>query len=613
MQINALNEPPAKTHQQFKMLALFMSIILAFAGFSLPAYAEPDTSDLKVISRNHTDAWYVDTSSGIPVVLVNNGIRNQKYPANSVMFELSPLLWGDDYDIPGLENGGTVGYNTNSWEAPYYFSPGWSAPQFRENGFESLHLEFTDVTGPGRVALYGTNPLQDEGDDLFRPMLNDEQYYIEAGTKLSIHGHEHAHWFFDRAGVHQIKGIAVGIKADGSRVESEPFITTFDVKRHQSDTLGPRDDLDRTSNQAPADNPEDSSEDPSDDPKDSNPDSSTDNPSNESPEAEPQAEPEAPGILHAPAGEKVEVSFGHVDLFNVISREDQLELNVKDDRSATAIYRQAADVTMVVSEAAKVDIPASWQHIFGVSGYLLSENGEKQAEIPFPGWDTTAVSEDYEEIRLEFKAVEGPGKVFLYQSGIRPRSAGANTVISPFDSNNIVIAEGETITLKQRTHVHANWIFEKPGNYTMSVQAVGKKENSEIVSNLATYQWKVGATNPTDPQLPSTDPQLPSSEDGLKDSTSLSGDLANTQDAGAKLDNSPGANSNKTISKVKAQGMAKVPAQGMAEMSGSKLSEVSQERAKLPNTGFDAAVLIFIAGSIMLGGVLIKRSSTFWR
>lgn len=111
---------------------------------------------------------------------------------------------------------------TGSENTAEWFEPGWNAPGFTKNGFDALRVDFTAITGPGKMYLLGNSPEADENAKL-GTFLADDTYQVVKGASLPIKGHQHAHWFFTHAGKYTMSGVVVGAKTDGDKVSSQPF------------------------------------------------------------------------------------------------------------------------------------------------------------------------------------------------------------------------------------------------------------------------------------------------------------------------------------------------------------------------------------------------------
>ena len=308
------------------------------------------------------------------------------------------------------------------------------------------------------------SPEEDENGKL-GAFLADDTYQVAKGASLPINGHQHAHWFFTRAGKYTMSGVAVGKRTDGKEVSSKPFTFSWDVLKSDDDKR--------------ADAADEPSEEPSGNP--------SAKPSSE-PVKDPSGEPSdaaAPKIDDT----KIEIAQSHLDVFAGIAHNRKLLMAIKDDRSGEVIYRAPEAVTLRVGENAYRRLPKNMHDRFAPEGYLLAQNGENQQEVLFPGWDTYGVAPNFEAVALEFVDVKGPGKVYMFMQRI-------GKLRSPLASGSWVLALGESISQKKPGHVHANWLFEKPGTYTMKVRLRGvpvkATDGKAIVSEPVTYTWVVG-------------------------------------------------------------------------------------------------------------------------
>ncbi|WP_172120439.1 TIGR03773 family transporter-associated surface protein [Actinomyces faecalis] len=465
-------------------LSACLTVLLAATMFLMPALAQAADGRV-VLSTGHTDAFHVLTDSGQPVVRVVNGIRNTQYVPDETELVISSSTYGDDYTFTKLGEATRQGYFTGSENASHYFEPGWSAPGFRENGFTSTRIDFSSVEGPGRVALFANDPLSEDGSAVV-PCLADNRYFVESGTTLPILGHTHAHWFFTHAGLYTMTGQAVVTASDGQELRSQPFTVRFRVEQAGQDTRPAPEPSDAPS-EAPAPAPTaEPSEAPAPEPSDA---------PSEVPAPVPSAEPSAePSAAPAPQPEvplnqnPVTVDHGHIDLFNVLAHRGTLILAAKDESTGKAVLRDPAWMTLAVRDNTLRDIPARLHDRLPARGYYLPENGSTQQEALFPGWDTTQVRPDFSAVDLTIASVSGPGRVFLFSSDL------AGNIRASLASGSLTLAEGEVIRQESPAHTHANWLFESPGRYTMTVQAsaVSATTGKTVTSAPVTYTWIVG-------------------------------------------------------------------------------------------------------------------------
>ncbi|WP_326833551.1 choice-of-anchor M domain-containing protein [Cutibacterium porci] len=427
------------------VLAVLMTIVMSM--FAPVAWA----ADAKVVlSKGHTDAFYITTDGGVPVVKVDNGLGSRMYDPNNVEFQIRSSTYGK-YTLTGVSESPLEGYYTGSEESDEWFEPGWNAPGFTKNGFDALRVDFTAITGSGKIYILGNSPEEDENGRL-GAFLTGGTYQVVKGASLPIKGHQHAHWLFTRAGKYTMSGVVVGKKADGRDVTSQPFTLSWDVVKSDNDNR--RDDVVGPSE-------------------------------GDDPSAEPSSEPAAVKIDDT----NIDISQGHLDVFAGIARNEKLLMAIKDDRNGVAVYRAPEAVTLRVGENTYRKLPQNMHDRFAPQGYVLAQNGENQQEALFPGWDTYGVAPDFQAVDFEFVDVKGPGKVYMFMQGI-------GKLRSALTSGSWVLAAGESISQKKPGHVHTNWLFEKPGTYTMKVRLKGvpvkAPHGKAVASEPVTYTWVVG-------------------------------------------------------------------------------------------------------------------------
>ncbi|MBM7824694.1 putative ABC transporter-associated repeat protein [Arcanobacterium pluranimalium] len=497
------------------IFALVAAFGLVFSPLTTKAFGQT------VIDRNHTDAFYIDITRDKPTVMIRNGINNDLHNMDSSEIQIA------DYSYKNTEKCSEIfelfdgGYYPQLGEASkdgYYSAcgapgaePGMSAPG-QDNLGAKVKIKFTKVTGPGKISFYNNNELSvaDDGADAIVPFMESGNFFIQAGDVLNVPGHQHGHWYFEHAGVYTLTGRAIVVKKDGSQVASDPFTLTLHVLKNDQDKrpdYTPKvlseipDSAELPAKPSEPGQGDSGSEKPgvnpgNDDAKEKPGDPSPVQPTPATPGTE-QPDTNAPGAAggtDAPAASsspRLVLSKGHVDLFHVVAKDGQLILNAKDDTGGSPVQRKAEDIIVHVGEAAITKFPAQFASKFGVpAGYFLGQSGDKQGVLPFPGWDTSAVRPDFDAIDLEFLEVKGPGKVFTYQIG------GFNGPASPLASGQFELQTGDKIHQAYPAHVHTNWVFTKPGVYTMKMRAKDARAGGSVVSNEATYTWYVGKDVP---------------------------------------------------------------------------------------------------------------------
>lgn len=105
-----------------------------------------------ILRKDHTDVFYITTDTGAPVVRVDNGLHSRMCDPSKVEFQIQSDTYGR-YKLTGLSELPLEGYYTGNEDADEWFEPGWNAPGFKNNGFDALRVDFTAITGPGKVYL----------------------------------------------------------------------------------------------------------------------------------------------------------------------------------------------------------------------------------------------------------------------------------------------------------------------------------------------------------------------------------------------------------------------------------------------------------------------------
>lgn len=427
---------------------------------TLPGAARETTTTAE-LRKGHMDAFYVTSSPDgklqlrIKEDITGSGVVRSPESAVMMMGE-NWYVTGLDWRLPGCEN---AGYASTQLSGQMLF-PGWSSSDFSQDGFERVRVQFTEVNAPesGRIALVNTGAL----DGKTRPVLRAGNFYITPGAELSItaRGHQHFHWLFTKPGRYQFKAKVVG-QREGQTVESPEVTYTWVAEGSPAnfDSVG-IDPQCQPWVPNPADYPDDD-------------------------EATPPIVPQGDG--------KPVLAAGHLDVFYVSARGSEVTLSTKEDITGTGVIRPAESYYLRVEDNAKVSVPARMSTQLAPAGYLLAENGAQQSQMLFPGWDTNGVAPKFQSVDLSFEEVSGPGKVFLFHNA----ASSGGSIKSALKSGGYEVTAGETIHQPFPAHAHVNWLFEKPGVYTMKVFAYAlSPQGDEAESNVATYTWIVGDATP---------------------------------------------------------------------------------------------------------------------
>ncbi|NLU79251.1 cell wall anchor protein [Micromonospora sp. HNM0581] len=213
------------------------------------------------------------------------------------------------------------------------------------------------------------------------------------------------------------------------------------------------------------------------------------------PAAVPQvaAVPEAaavPEVAKAAAGARQVIDDGHVDMGPNLSG-DTWTIQIKDDRSSPAVWRETADVVLHAKDEAKITVPAGADFLGkqGDTVWVLPQT--QQAGLVWPGWNTqhpSVVSGVQGKVTWTLKGVDGPGRFALFLTG----SFGEADVL--FDSGEPF---PQKLDIALNTHTHGNWAFGKPGLYRLAVQMSGTTTAGKAVTDTKTLT--IAVDDSTDP------------------------------------------------------------------------------------------------------------------
>lgn len=177
--------------------------------------------------------------------------------------------------------------------------------------------------------------------------------------------------------------------------------------------------------------------------------------------------------------DSVILNQGHIDAFHVTSSgKGNLKLDLTEDATGSHVAHDPNNVTLEVGAHAYEPRTAEVAEV-GVPTYFLPQT--QAQDLIWPGWDTQGVAPHYQGVKINFNRVCGPGRVFMW-------SQAFGGGVSPLLSDGVEVKSGNSINQANPSHVHANWGFERPGRYSMQVQATADGAESEV----KTYTWVVG-------------------------------------------------------------------------------------------------------------------------
>ncbi|VEI13307.1 choice-of-anchor M domain-containing protein [Trueperella bialowiezensis] len=177
---------------------------------------------------------------------------------------------------------------------------------------------------------------------------------------------------------------------------------------------------------------------------------------------------------------------GHTDAVTAVPNGPTISLVSKEDVTdplGYVTYHNPDRIVFGVLDAASQSETAKLPEI-GASGYFLPQT--QDYNLLWPGWDSTKLGEiDATKTRFITEAVEGPGDIFVWQQSF----AGIQPIL---DNGAYKMVAGTVNTHIEPAHQHGNWLFTKPGTYTLRVRAESETPRGTLVSDPATYTFAVG-------------------------------------------------------------------------------------------------------------------------
>ncbi|MFE9888875.1 TIGR03773 family transporter-associated surface protein [Streptomyces scopuliridis] len=185
------------------------------------------------------------------------------------------------------------------------------------------------------------------------------------------------------------------------------------------------------------------------------------------------------------------IGDGHIDIG---ARFDHgvWTVQIRDDTTRPAIWRNTTDVVLRVGDTAKTDVPESKEFGFlgnpGEQVWLLPQ--VQRNGVLWPGWNSQepeVASTVDREVNWQLTGVEGPGDFVLFLNG----SFGTPKIL--FDGRKKLPQE---TGIEVNSHVHGNWAFTEPGTYLLDVRMAARTKDGKSHTSTRTLQFSVGPQDP---------------------------------------------------------------------------------------------------------------------
>lgn len=482
--------------------------------------ANPSDTSPVTIDRGHVDVGPVSSDGGATMALVDDSRTHARQTvlrdpesvrlsvpdhAKHVRGDVSaaevrkaglsgrPVFPDHAYDFLGAKG-------TPVWVLPQNQTDGLVWPGFStermptEDYPDGVNLTLTPISAPDKGAWWAfTAGLSNDVT-----MLGSSEKPHEIVNKAPAHIHNN--WVFTKPGTY-----VIGVSASGKNASGQFNVTqkkmTF-VVGDEAATALPTPGGDAATPGRPAEPTPPSASGPTASASPSNQSSNPATPDGQSTPATPHG-PSTPAPSSS-TNTKVVLDHGHVDVFHVGFTGGKLDLKLKEDVTGSGVIHEPQDVDLQVKDSAFVDVPRQFPG--APRAYVLPMT--QNQDLLWPGWDTMSTGKP---VDLVVDSVQGPGKVHLFTTDI------SGTAVSQLTTGGTALPG--TISVPSPTHVHANWVFTKPGVYTMTVHAA----SGVMRSATKTYTWRVGgdataapssaSVEPSESASPSEEPSAPAGDE----------------------------------------------------------------------------------------------------
>ena len=185
------------------------------------------------------------------------------------------------------------------------------------------------------------------------------------------------------------------------------------------------------------------------------------------------------------------IEAGHVDLGPRLIG-GKLTVSLRDDSAASPVWRDPNKTVLRVREGALIQVPQGEDYKFLADSkrvYVLPQT--QKTQLVWLGWNTQdpAVTKLIQGgVNMRIEQVKGPGRSWLI---LQEGTFGQPKVLA--DS----AASAKDIWVDTNTHVHANWIFSKPGIYLVKVSFKATGVDGKTYQATTTLRFAVGDATST--------------------------------------------------------------------------------------------------------------------
>ncbi|MFD0372164.1 choice-of-anchor M domain-containing protein [Streptomyces sp. NPDC127114] len=215
--------------------------------------------------------------------------------------------------------------------------------------------------------------------------------------------------------------------------------------------------------------------------------------------AAPPARAADPPPREAPAGERVILNAGHLDLAARL-RDGRLEFRIKDGTVAGApVWREPEDVLLHFDPRHEIVIPPREEvpqfEGFGEPGRSLwvDKDFESEEGLLWPGWNTTEIlpADVRDGVSVSFPRIQGPGRFVLGRWEDDP-DLGVRIGVTVDSARS----DPGGVRLPAFTHSHPLWILDTQGVYRITMELTATLPSGQRVSDRETLAVAVGNVDP---------------------------------------------------------------------------------------------------------------------
>lgn len=185
------------------------------------------------------------------------------------------------------------------------------------------------------------------------------------------------------------------------------------------------------------------------------------------------------------------IEAGHVDLGPRLIG-GKLTVSLRDDSAASPVWRDPNKTVLRVRDGALIQVPQGEDYKFLADSkrvYVLPQT--QKTQLVWLGWNTQdpAVTKLIQGgVNMRIEQVKGPGRSWLI---LQEGTFGKPKVLA--DS----AGSAQDIWVDTNTHVHANWIFSKPGIYLVKVSFKATGVDGKTYQATTTLRFAVGDATST--------------------------------------------------------------------------------------------------------------------